>query len=121
MDFIQNMRKPRKASSAEPIPNAASCNALTRDGVIRKIRQPGVVLTHDTLGAPVVYQNETERQADSSPKTDTASGDNELPETKQYLQGQGNIIAQLQKIQDPTRSNDVESSRVHTMVILECT
>ena len=91
----------RKASLAKPIPNAASCNALTRDGVNRKIRQPGVVLTHETLGAPVVYQNEPERQADSSPKTDKASGDDELPETNQYLEGQDSIIAQLQKIQDP--------------------
>ena len=102
LDFIQNMRK--ASSAAEPIPNAATCNTLTtRDGVIRKIRQPGVGLTHrdETLGAPVVYQNEPEWQADSSPKTDKASGDDELPGIKQYLQGKGNIIAQLQKIQDP--------------------
>ena len=68
------------ASSAEPIPNATTCNALTRDWGFRKIRQPGVVLTHETLGAHVVYQNEPERQAESSPKTDKASEEDELPD-----------------------------------------
>jgi hypothetical protein len=56
LDFIQNMRK---ASSAEPIPNAAPCNALTEDGVVCKILlgQPGVVLIHETLGAYSISEN----------------------------------------------------------------
>ena len=70
LDFIQNVRK---TSSAEPISTAAAY-FTKRDMVLRKIRQRGVVANHEALGAPLQvvpsYKVETERQADSSPKTD---------------------------------------------------
>jgi hypothetical protein len=69
--------------------------------MITKIRQPGVVQVHEALGAPFVYQHGPERQADSSPKTNKASGDDELPEIKQDVQGLDDIIVQLLKIHDP--------------------
>ncbi len=102
-----------KVLSTKPIPNAAS-----RVWVIRKILQPGVVLSHCLPTKrleryrPVVYQNEPERQADSSLETDKASGDDQLPDYKQYLQGKDNIITQLQKIQDPHETQRREEQSV---------
>ncbi len=78
LNYIPNMRK---ASSTEPIPNTSMHNA-----------RPGVLLINETLGAPVVYQNVP------SSKTDKSSGDDELSEIMLYIQGQDNVIAQLQMI-----------------------
>ena len=101
LDYIQNVCK---GSSAGPIPTEATYST-NRDRVLRRIRQCEVVANHEALGSPLrivpSYMVEPEKQADSSPKTDNASGDDELPGIKQDLQGQDNIIAQPQKIQDP--------------------